>query len=398
MPRSTTALPESPNLAPDPRVFPDIASAQEPARSLYVLASRALRGDNPREAEAIDRDFLAVLKAQLEADGPSLARLLAGAPSTDVARYLWRALDAAWREATRAHGSALGVTMFALPLVVVAGRDGAGNGGVLPGIVADPAKVALILRDHEALAGNRTFALSSALVAADAIDIVRLPEIMAWCRLPDPLAAGTLSPLDSLPPAPMEFHAGREAVHLRFLPGIALAKPGADLTADATVRKWGIPLARELVAQMRAGDASVLVLPRAARRLMPAVAEGRVAQREVAAQIFASNAIRKFRATVGEPTAVISSHRAPDAPGGGELRLSLSSPFEPRDAEGFRCPLYPLDRAGDVVAMLVQLLRDCRVTDIRTLAGVHADRADATGLPLLFKPESISDAARFQVH
>ena len=63
----------------------------------------------------------------------------------------------------------------------------------------------------------------------------------------------------------------------------------------------------------------------------------------------------------------------------------------PETREGFRCPLFPLDRAGDVVAMLVDLLRDCRVTDIRTLAGVHADRTDGTGLPLLFKPESIPD-------
>jgi len=59
--------------------------------------------------------------------------------------------------------------------------------------------------------------------------------------------------------------------------------------------------------------------------------------------LFAGNAIRRIRAAVGEPTAVISAHRAPDAPGGGELRLSLSSPFDPRDAEGFRCPLHPLD-------------------------------------------------------
>ena len=196
----------------------------------------------------------------------------------------------------------------------------------------------------------------------------------------------------------MEFHAGREAVHLRFLPGVAMARPGADLTADTTVGKWGVPFTRELTIQLATGGASVLALPRAAQRLLPAVAAGRAAQREVAAQIFASNAIRKFRATVGEPTAVISAHRAADAPGGGELRLSLSSPFEPRDAEGFRCPLYPLDRAGDVVTMLVDLLRDCRVTDIRTLAGVHADLVDGTSSPLLFKPDSIPAAATFWTH
>ena len=161
---------------------------------------------------------------------------------------------------------------------------------------------------------------------------------------------------------------------------------------------WGAPFTRELVAQLTVPDVSVLALPRAAQRLLPAVREGRAAQREVAAQIFASNAIRKFRGSVGEPTAVISAHRAPDAPGGGELRLSLSSPFEPKDAEGFRCPLYPLDRAEDVAGMLVALLRDCRVTDIRTLSGVYADRAEGSAMPLLFKPESIPEAATFRVH
>jgi len=205
-------------------------------------------------------------------------------------------------------------------------------------------------------------------------------------------------PALALVPSPMEFHAGREAVHLRFLVGGAIAKPGVDLTADMKVGEWGVPLIRELVAQLGAGPASVLALPRAPQRLLPALAQGRAAQREVSAQIFASNAIRKFRSTVGEPTAVISAHRVPGASGGGELRLSLSSPFEPKAAEGFRCPLYALDRVGDVVSMLVELMRDCRVTDIRTLAGVHADRVAGTGLPLLFKPDTIPDSTRFGVH
>ncbi len=391
-------MPETTNLAPDPRVFPDPATAVEPARTLYTLAEGALRGDNARAAEAFGRELNAALLVQLGGDGAALARILDSAPSTDVARLLFRALDAAWRAATHVDGSALEVTMFALPLVIVAGREGTGDGGVLPGVAADPARLAAVLRDHGALAGNRTFALSSALVAAEAIDVARLPEILAWCRLPDTLAAGVLSPPHALPRAPVEFLSGRESVHLRFIAGVAIAKPGADLTADTGMGKWGIPFARELAAQMSVGQASVLPLPRAARRPLPAVAEGRVAQREVAAQIFASNAIRKFRGTVGEPAAVISAHRAPDAPGGGELRLSLSSPFEPRDAEGFRCPLYPLDRAGDVLAMLVRLLQDCRVSDIRVLSGVHADRAEGTGARLLFKPESMPDAATFRVH
>jgi hypothetical protein len=118
----------------------------------------------------------------------------------------------------------------------------------------------------------------------------------------------------------------------------------------------------------------------------------------VGAQLFASNAIRAIRAAVGEPTAVISAHRAPDAPGGGELRLSLSSAFAPRDAEGFRCPLHPLDQPGDVAAMLVDLLRDCRVADVRVLAGVHPDRVPGTGQRLLFKPETIPDGDAATLH
>ena len=207
-----------------------------------------------------------------------------------------------------------------------------------------------------------------------------------------------LLPARAFVPTPLVYHAGREAVHLRFLVGGAVAKPGVDLTADTGVGKWGVPLVRELVAQLASEHSKVLALPRAPQRLLPAVAQGRAAQREVSAQIFASNAIRRLRGTVGEPTAVISAHRAPDAPGGGELRLSLSSPFDPAAAEGFRCPLYPLDRVGDVVSMLVGLMRDCRVTDIRTLAGVHADRDAGTGLPLLFKPDTIPAAIEAAVH
>jgi hypothetical protein len=71
------------------------------------------------------------------------------------------------------------------------------------------------------------------------------------------------------------------------------------------------------------------------------------------------------------------------------VRLSLSSPFHPHEAEGFRCPLYPLDRVGDVVAMLKDLLDECRVADVRIVPGIHGDRDSSTGLPLLFKGDDV---------
>jgi hypothetical protein len=245
--------------------------------------------------------------------------------------------------------------VFAIPVVIVAGVERATGKATLSGVFDDPAALAAILQEHGAIAGNRTLALSNALVGSEAIDVRRLPEILAWRQLPAH-ADGTLLPPRMLEPSPLALAAGAEAVHLRFVVGTALARPGAELLADTTVGKWALPFTKALSGQIGLAQTPVLALPRAPLHLLPAVQQGRAAQREVSAQLFASNAIRRMRAAVGEPSAVISAHRAADAPGGGELRLSLSSPFEPRDAEGFRCPLYLLDRPGDVAAMLIELL------------------------------------------
>jgi hypothetical protein len=138
---------------------------------------------------------------------------------------------------------------------------------------------------------------------------------------------------------------------------------------------------------------SLLALPRDPQRLVGAVQSGRAAQREVSAQLFASNAIRALRRAFGEPTAIISAHRAADAPGRGELRLSISSPFAPKEAEGFRCPLYPYETVQEVGSMLVALVRDCRVTDVRVIPGVHDDIDPLTQGPLFFKNDGAPPSA-----
>jgi hypothetical protein len=150
--------------------------------------------------------------------------------------------------------------------------------------------------------------------------------------------------------------------------------------------------------QIASRGVSALALPRPPQAPVLALQHGRSAQREVGAQIFASNAIRRFRSSVGEPSAVISAHRCATSPGGGELRLSLSSPFDPRQAEGFRCPLFAFDRAGDVATMLVDLLRDCRVGDVRVVAGVQPDRDPGTGMVLLFKADAIPRGETVVLH
>ena len=42
--------------------------------------------------------------------------------------------------------------------------------------------------------------------------------------------------------------------------------------------------------------------------------------------------------------------------------------------------------------MLTDLLRECRVADVRVRSGVHADRDPGTGLVLLFKADSEADS------
>jgi hypothetical protein len=377
----------------DPRVFPEHIDAVH--APLLELASASLAASSSARADEIDSILVRALVEHIDrGDGLLLAELFAAAPSVALARHLWRRLIEAWREASRAAvGERVATTLFALPVVIVTGRQPGAAPSALVGILQDCDRIAAILQEHAALAGNRTFALASALAAADAIDVARLPALLGWQR--QALAGGGER---DLAPTPIALQAGQEGVHLRFLVGSALAAPGVDVLGSADTTGWAMPLAQELVRQLTVPGVTVLALPRAPQSPPSALQQGRGAQRAVGAQLFASNAIRRLRASVGEPSAVISAHRCPAAPGGGELRLSLSSVFDARLAEGFRCPLFPSDAAGDVAALLIELLRDCRVADVRVLSGVHADRDPGTGMTLLFKPDAMPESEATPFH
>jgi len=375
----------------DPRLF--TAHAETLQSPLFEMAEASLAASSITRADEIDRALVMALAHRLIAgEGSFVAELLAAAPSAPVARHLWRRLSDAWREASRGEENSLTATLFAIPLVLVAaGKDGDGE---IAGVLVDAVRIAAILREHRALGGSETFALAPPLVTSDAFDLARLPQLLAWQRQ---AADGGVDHLD-LHPTPIATKVGQEGVHLRFLAGVALAAPQADLLRETESAAGAMALAQELARQLAGPGYSVLALPRAPQSPLAALQQGRAAQRDIGAQLFASNAIRRLRASVGEPSAVISAHRCVGAPGGGELRLSLSSPFDPRRAEGFRCPLFAGDRAVDVARMLADLMRDCRVTDVQALPGVHADRDPATGLTLLFKADAVAEARQSIVH
>ena len=159
--------------------------------------------------------------------------------------------------------------------------------------------------------------------------LARLPQLLAWQRQ---AADGGVDHLD-LHPTPIATKVGQEGVHLRFLAGVRTGRTAGRPAARNRKRRrcdgaragTGAPARRPRLFGARAAS-------RSHSRRCAALQQGRAAQRDIGAQLFASNAIRRLRASVGEPSAVISAHRCVGAPGGGELRLSLSSPFDPRRA------------------------------------------------------------------
>lgn len=362
----------------DPRA---VAAMAPEAPTVLADAARALSAASESARESALRAIDAALDAALaDVDGDTLARVFDAAPPGASYRLLWRRLGERMARPIAPSGD-LGVVLFAVPVAIVAARDAdAPPPAGWATTVDNAAAIVDLLREHGALGGHRELALGGALVPADAIDVAALPRLRAaaGARL-----AASPPALDLAPRAIVaEAH---EGVHLRFLVGSALCAANAPPLPAGTTGAWATPLAKALSRSLAAPGMSVLALPRAPAPLPQALAAGRVAQRELAAQLFVSNALRSLRASVGEPVATISAHRL--AGGAGELRLSLASPFAPREAQGHRCPLFPFERVEAAATMLDDLLRDCRVGDVRVERGVHADRHDDTGLALLFKPE-----------
>ena len=367
---------------PDPRSFAEASGVPAWAAEVHELAAEGLEASTGQAADALTEALAHRLRPMLGGDGDAIATLLRLSPSVAVNRHLARAVAQEARR-PRSDGEGLALTLFAIPIVLVAAltaRDGARVR--VPGVLDDAEAIRACLREHRALGGNESFAVGRALASADAIALRRVPPAAAARTLDEDRA-----PLD-IAPADIEVVADERA-HLRFLVGSAVAAPGVDLFATPNRTPWAMPLARHLIAQLTRPEISIVALPHAPTDVATASTVGAAAQRDVAAQLFASSALRSLRAEAGEPTAVISAHRAGDAPGGGELRLSLSSPLAPRAAQGFRCAILPVERVVDVATMLIDLMRDCRVADIRVAVGVHAGRDALTGGPLLFKPETL---------
>jgi hypothetical protein len=200
----------------------------------------------------------------------------------------------------------------------------------------------------------RNFGLGNALCSLATIESVQPAEVYAWTR-----DAGATR--RELPPSAIDVTEPGEHVHLRYLVGAAIApavEPSFVETAS-NIGVWGMPLTRSLAAQLSQANIEVLPLARPPLDLLRAGQTGRYAQLETAFNLFASNAVRRLRGGTGDPDAVISAHDD------GDIRVSLSSPFDDTTIEGFRWPLHPLDDLGGLLYVIAGMLGDCRITNVR---------------------------------
>ncbi len=361
---------------PDPRLFADYAGT--PSNPLIDLALAALAAEVAVIAEKRETELRERVAASLVASETSeIADAMQRAPSLAVLRMLARVLAAAHVAAGQSQSaSALPTTVFALPIIIVGANATPVN---VPGALPRIEEFVSLMKAGKAIRGNQTFVMSNALASGAAFSLTKLPQTLPWWQIADQSAV-------AIEKASMQLPANQESVYLRFLVGTALAGPGVDLLTENDTGKWGMPFTQTFAKQLGGGTLSLLAMPRPPRTPLAALYQGLQAQREVSFQLFATNAIRKFRSSVGEPEAVISAHRTEQ---GGEIRLSLSNAFDEKGAEGFRAELHATDRAQDVAVMMQNLLAECNVESVTTLADVFPDVDAATNLPILFRADAL---------
>ncbi len=302
-------------------------------------------------------------------DDADIGAALGAAATPAQYAQLWDAIcDTAHHAAGVADGdsAALVARVFALPIIIVTGsRKPLQRDGVLPDIGA----VTALFQQKGVLGKTQNFGLGNALCALETLESVTPAEIYAWT------AAGGAARRE-LPPAPLVMSEPGEQVHLRFLVGAGIAaasEPSLTETAS-NIGAWGMSLTKLLAGQLAQTGAEILPLARPPADLLRAVHAGRTAQLETACNLFASNAVRRFRAASGDPVAIISAHD------NAELRLTLSQPFDEQMVEGFRWPLHPLDDIAAIMTSMTELLTACRIGRIEIAPRVLPEH-NAQGLP-----------------
>ena len=342
---------------PDPRAYTPFSS-----NPLVVAAERAAKAGSALQQQDAGGLLLSRLREALDAGNDArIEEALAEATSRSVRETITCALEAVLDARDEA---GLVTRVFAIPLLIVTGGRGL---AVVPGVVPDVGELQNLFEKHGALGQSKNFGLGNALTTAERLAAVK-PGMLY--RLTRGLGqAGFRAP--DLAPQDIELDSGEERVHLRFLAGAAVTPanaPGFTETAG-NIGAWGLPFTLALAEQLGQEGLSLLPIPRPPMNPQRALEAGRFALREMQFQLFLSNALRRFRARVGDPDATVASYSD------GSVRISLGSPFDASLACEYRWPLYPEDDLGAVGTSIFGLLADCRVETVQVAETVWLAKA-----------------------
>jgi hypothetical protein len=336
-------------ILPDPRCF--AAAETNPLRQ---LAARLAAEPDAMQRERFRVELREDLKQTLLAGRDDLlSSAVSDVASPEAGQCLWDAVDQAVNTSPDDKGT-LVASLFAIPVVFVCagpvGRD-------VPGTLRNPAALAGVLKDHGALGVYQNFGLNQALCADTSVEAFSLSRLYALLRRAE---TERVEVWPDLIPAPIELEGDTERVDLRFVTGIIVAGVNAPRLAEtaADIIRWGMPFARELIAQLTQREVTLLPIPRPPHGLLKSLHQGQRAREEVAFQTFISRVVRQFRASVGEPDVTLIAVR-PNA-----IMIRVASPVAPEQIFTHRWQLHPLDVLSDVTRSILDLLSECRVDQV----------------------------------
>ena len=270
----------------------------------------------------------------------------------EAARVRWRVDRAAVEQPRPDEGVVTRV--FAIPWVIVCGASAAAT---ISCVLPDVAALARVLEANGVFGGGRNLGFSNALVSIKTLEALRPGEL---------LEAARSTQLRALPPAPITLARGAEEVHVRFLLGASVAPVHAPgiIETGANIGAWGTAALKAMALELATPGVQILPMPRPPAGLYTAAWQGRRAGIEAAFNLFMSANVRRFRGSVGDPHVTLSAHQ------GGELRVTLSTPFDDTLVEGFRWPLHPADDLDDIERAITSMISECRLGAPHVAAGV----------------------------
>lgn len=348
---------------PDPRHFPRVDPKNDYIRQVMrVLTAREL-SERDEAGRILSRQIHVALQNGCDDE---LQQALASSPSQEAYKYLWNELRDAVEAMPDTGSQAL---VFAIPLLLVA----AGTRGQVKvaGRLPDIQPVLSILSQHGVIGNEREVSLSPVMLSLATLQQWQPSQLYRWSQHLQDVARGV--PLELQPD---DLVVADEAVHLRFLVGVARLRAGEDspIRLGGDAGKWGMKLAEEINRQLKQDNLSLLAIPRPPQMLLLAQVNGRFARHELGLQLVVSRCIRKIRQAGETPVAVLAAHDS------NELRFTISARENSERWEGYVWPLQPLDSVELISDNTVALLHECQVNDIRVQTEVKPDMQD--GLPL----------------